>query len=81
MKEKKQKIPWYLKNAGLFMTILLILCFVIGGSIAYTFSSLFLTRHADAMELSLSASCLLTVAFGGVGGYLWLIKKSEEMMC
>ena len=62
---EKQRKPWYLNNPELFMTMLLIGCFLVGGSIAFTLSNL-------------TASCLITVAVGGVGGYLWLIKKSEE---
>ena len=77
MKEKEKR-PWYLNNPVLFMTILLIGCFLVGGSIAYTLSSLFCSHAAQAKELALSASCLITVAIGGIGGYLWLIKKSEE---
>lgn len=80
--ERKQKVPggpWYLRNAGLFLAILLAGCFVIGGSVAYTLCSLFFHNRENVMELSLSACCLFTVAVGGVGGYLWLIKKSEEI--
>ena len=76
--KKKKKRPWYLNNPELFMMILLIGCFLVGGSIAYTLSSLFCSQAAQAKELALSASCLITVAIGGIGGYLWLIKKSEE---
>lgn len=75
---KKKKLPWYLRKTGLFMALLLAACFLIGGSVAYTFSSLFLAGSANAMELALSASCLFTVAGGGIGGYLWLMIKSEE---
>ena len=77
MKEKEKR-PWYLNNPELFMTILLIGCFLVGGSIAYTLSSLFFSFSAQAKALALSATCLITVAIGGIGGYLWLIKKSEE---
>lgn len=73
------KAPWYLKHANLFLAILLIGCFVIGGSIAYTLSSLFFANKEEAMELALSACCLVTVAVGGIGGYIWLLKKSEEV--
>ena len=75
---EKQRKPWYLNNPELFMTMLLIGCFLVGGSIAFSLSSLFCSHAAQARELALTASCLITVAVGGVGGYLWLIKKSEE---
>ena len=38
---EKQRKPWYLNNPELFMTMLLIGCFLVGGSIAFTLSSLF----------------------------------------
>ena len=74
---EKQRKPWYLNNPELFMTMLLIGCFLVGGSIAFTLSSLFCS-HASTGQSSLHRICLITVAVGGVGGYLWLIKKSEE---
>ena len=70
---EKQRKPWYLNNPELFIG-----CFLVGGSIAFTLSSLFFSHAAQARGLALTASCLITVAVGGVGGYLWLIKKSEE---
>ena len=36
---EKQRKPWYLNNPELFMTMLLIGCFLVGGSIAFTLSS------------------------------------------
>ena len=33
---EKQRKPWYLNNPELFMTMLLIGCFLVGGSIAFT---------------------------------------------
>ena len=75
---EKQRTPWYLNNPELFMIMLLIGCYLVGGSIAFTLSSLFCSQAAQARELALTASCLITVAVGGVGGYLWLVKKSEE---
>lgn len=38
---EKQRKPWYLNNPELFMIMLLLGCFLVGGSIAYTISSLF----------------------------------------
>lgn len=38
---EKQRKPWYLNNPELFMTMLLIGCFLVGGSIAFTLSNLF----------------------------------------
>lgn len=75
----RSKTPWYLRHANMFLAVLITGCFVIGGSVAYTFGSLFLRDMENAMELALSACCLFTVAVGGVGGYLWLLKKSEEV--
>ena len=36
---EKQRKPWYLNNPELFMTMLLIGCFLVGGSIAFTLST------------------------------------------
>ena len=45
---EKQRKPWYLNNPELFMTMLLIGCFLVGGSIAFTLSSLFCSHAAQA---------------------------------
>ena len=50
---EKQRKPWYLNNPELFMTMLLIGCFLVGGSIAFTLSSLFCSHAAQARELAL----------------------------
>mgnify|MGYP003194030018 CR=1 FL=1 len=42
---EKQRKPWYLNNPELFMTMLLIGCFLVGGSIAFTLSSLFCSHY------------------------------------
>lgn len=75
---EERKVPWYIRRAGLFLALLLLGCFVVGGSIAYTAAELFFPGKQDALEAALSLCCLVTVAVGGVGGYLWLIFQSEK---
>lgn len=78
--EKKKKIPWYVKNANLYIALILIVSFAIGGAVAYMLTMLFYRGKSDAFELSLAACCLVSVAFGGIGGFLWLEKKIEEVL-